>query len=162
MQFAIFSLLFLILDACWCHQPLLRPRSRRPRGAMRICPLWLRCPVRAAARKWKSNTRHLPLTPAHPICFGDDSSVQDVRCDRPGPVGRIWKTYNILVTFDANNVVKTAEIVPDKLLISHFVDLQRSGAFPPLNLSEPLHVHGLKATHFRHGNLMCLPRRSHS
>lgn len=62
----------------------------------------------------------------------------------PAPPGRIWKTRNILVSFDESGFVKTEENIPDTELIARFVGLQKAGAFPPLDLSSPIQVAGME------------------
>lgn len=58
----------------------------------------------------------------------------------PIGAGRIWKTENILITFDDLGIVKTFETIPDKELINRLASMQKAGVFPLLNLSKPVRV----------------------
>ncbi len=56
---------------------------------------------------------------------------------------RVWGTHNLLVTFDEKDIAKTVEFVPQKNLLHRFVVMHKEGVFPPLDLSNPIHVEGM-------------------
>ena len=58
----------------------------------------------------------------------------------PGPATRVWKTQNILVTFDEDERVKTFEVVPDDGLLPRLKELQSWGAIAPLDISSPIPI----------------------
>jgi hypothetical protein len=50
----------------------------------------------------------------------------------------------MLVTFGETGVAKSVEFVPEKELGARFASMQKEGIFPPLDLSKPVQLEGMK------------------
>lgn len=54
--------------------------------------------------------------------------------------GRIWKSFNVVVTFDSSQVVKTLHTFPDESMTSEIASMLEHGLIPSLDLSAPIKI----------------------
>ena len=57
---------------------------------------------------------------------------------------RLWSEYEILATFDENDIVRSFDVFPQKTMVQRVANLQKLGLLPPLDLSTQIELDGAK------------------